>query len=752
METILVPPDAGLLSALGVGHAPVEKIRERQVLRRLDEVEHELPRWLDRLAAEAAEAVVADGVAADQVVVRRRIASLRYVGQDTSLQVEVLPTRSLAEGFARRFLALYGHRPEGRPIEVESMRVIAASAPIEIGSSPGTTDEGCFNPTEQAGEIRAYFGGVWQQVPCFERETLRPGDLLDRSRPAVVMDRHSTLIKEPGWSARVNPCGGIVLHREHEHEEAAAVLHRPGRRAAPVELELFVGRLSAIAEEMGELLRRTALSTNIKERRDFSCALLDARGQLVVNAPHIPVHLGSLGLCVRQLAEALPLGPGDVAVTNHPAFGGSHLPDVTVVTPVHHGPSDELLGYLASRAHHAEIGGVTPGSMPPGASCLAEEGVVIPPCHLVSSGKPRWDELQHRLERAAFPSRAVQDNLADIRAAVAANHLGARALRGLAESHGATSVRRFMDALQTRGERRIRRALQILPDGSYRGQASLDDGSPLSVRVTITGDAASIDLSGSAPVHPGNLNATPAIVHGVVIYVLRLLVDRPLPLNEGMMRAISLHIPTGLLNPPFEGDPAQLPAVMGGNVETSQRLTDLLLRTLKMAACSQGTMNNVVFGTQRFGYYETVGGGAGAGPGFSGESAVHSHMTNTRITDVEVLEHRYPVRLERFALRRDSGGRGRFCGGDGAIREYTFLEPVTLSILSQRRASGPCGLEGGAPGKPGSQRVIRSSGEIEELGAVDGREIGPGDRLLLETPGGGGYGEEGGRPTRASTA
>ena len=496
---------------------------------------------------------------------------------------------------------------------------------------------------------------------------------------------------------------------------------------------------------MGERLQRTAVSTNVKERLDFSCALLDPAGELVVNAPHIPVHLGALGLCVRRLRETIALDPGDVVMTNHPGFGGSHLPDVTVVTPVfERDAGGALLGYVASRAHHAEIGGIRPGSMPPGARRLIEEGVVIPPTHLVRHDGPRWDEARRLLLEAPFPTRAVEENLADLRAAVAANHRGAEALQGLAREHGAATVGRYMEALKARAEERLRAALARLPAARYEAVERLDDGAPIAARIEIHGPGAdpvvTIDFAGSAGVHPGNLNAPPAVVRSAVLYVLRLLIAEPLPLNEGILRAVEIRIPPGMLNPPFPADPAEAPAVVGGNVETSQRVVDTLLKALGLAACSQGTMNNLLFGSERFGFYETVCGGAGAGPGFHGASAVHTHMTNTRITDPEVLEHRYPVRLERFAIRHGSGGAGRWRGGDGAIRELVFLAPMSLSLLSQHRVEAPYGVDGGAPGQTGRQRLVRASGEVEDLVSIDGREVAPGDRLLLETPGGGGWG------------
>jgi 5-oxoprolinase (ATP-hydrolysing) len=530
-------------------------------------------------------------------------------------------------------------------------------------------------------------------------------------------------------------------------------------RPAAVLEELFTARFEAVAREMGELLRRTALSTNVKERLDFSCALLDPAGELVVNAPHIPVHLGALGLCVRSVAAALALAPGDVVVTNSPAFGGSHLPDVTVITPVFEaGATDpRLLGYVASRAHHAEIGGTRPGSMPPDARSLAEEGVVIPPTRLVAGGEPRWHAVRELLETAPHPTRAIDENLADLAAAVAANHRGADALRALARRHGRETVGEQMAALAGRAADRLEAALRRLERAEgrshFRAEERLDDGSPLVVSATVEDGRARISFAGSAGVHPGNLNATPAIVRSAVLYVLRLLVaahgeptregeaEAPLPLNEGLLRPVELEIPPGLLAPEFPEDPRAAPAVVGGNTETSQRVVDTLIKAFRLAACSQGTMNNLLFGTARFGYYETVCGGCGATAERHGASAVHSHMTNTRATDPEVLERRYPVRLERFEVRRGSGGAGRRRGGDGVVREIRFLAPATVSVLTQHRRERPFGVDGGTPGAPGRQVLHRASGEVVELAPVDGCEAAAGDRLVLETPGGGGWGE-----------
>lgn len=503
--------------------------------------------------------------------------------------------------------------------------------------------------------------------------------------------------------------------------------------------ELFAHRFENLVVEMGTMLQRTARSTNVKERLDFSCALLDEAGQLVVHAPHIPVHLGSLGLCVREVCRVLSMEPGDVVVTNHPAYGGSHLPDVTVITPVF-GQRSELLGYVASRAHHAEIGGTVPGSMPPNASCLAEEGIVLEPMRLIRRGEPAWESLREVLLRPPFPSRAVEDNLADLHAAVAANQHGALALAALAARHGAARVKGMMTALTNLAACHMRDVLSRRPDGRFEAIECLDDGSPLRVCVTIRAGEAVIDFAGSASTHHGSLNATPAIVRSVVLYALRLLVDEALPLNEGLLRPVDLRIPRGILSPDFGDDPRQAPAVVGGNVETSQRLVDALIRAFGLAACSQGTMNNVLFGDERFGYYETLCGGCGAGPGFDGASAVHSHMTNTRLTDPEVLEARYPVRLERHEVRRGSGGAGMYRGGDGLVRKLRFLGPMTLSVMTQHRTTAPYGMAGGEPGAPGRQWVERADGGVTRLRSIDGVRVGVGDCLVMETPGGGGWG------------
>jgi 5-oxoprolinase (ATP-hydrolysing) len=727
MERVLVPVDASLLSAHGLGAAVVERFAERQVLQPLAEVAQQVPEWLQQLGDAARAEVAAEGTTMAATVVRRRMVNLRFRGQESSLTVEATAGVSLAQAFAEAYEAVYGHRPSlERSIEVESLRVVASAPPM---ASPVSTAD-LPQKSVPSGCRRAWTGADWQDVRTYERDELALGAVVHG--PALVFEQHSATWVAQGWQLHVDHAGALAMR----HVQPAAA---PPSQAEAVRLELFTHSLENGAREMGTLLQRTALSTNVKERLDFSCALLDADGRLVVNAPHIPVHLGALGVCVRAVAATLDLAPGDTAITNDPGFGGSHLPDITLVTPIHT-DTGRLLGYAASRAHHAEIGGSRPGSMPPAATRLSEEGVIIVPQLLVAAGVPRWQDIRRLLEAGPYPSRAPEDNLADLEAALAANHRGRRHLQELAARHDADEVGRYMSALREEAARGVRAALLRLDDGRYRARARLDDGAVIAVCIEVAEDRARIDFNGSSPVHAGNLNATPAIVQSAVMYVLRLLVEKPLPLNEGFLEPLELYLPEGMLHPAFVSS-ADSPAVVGGNVETSQRIVDALLEALGCVAGSQGTMNNTLFGSDDFGYYETLCGGTGAGPGFDGADAVHSHMTNTRITDAEIMESRYPVRVERFAVRNGSGGVGRWSGGEGAVRELTFLQPVSLSVLTQQRHRGPRGGAGGGAGAPGRQRLMRLDGSVQELAAIAGAELAAGDRLVMETPGGGGWGD-----------
>ena len=732
IEEVVLPGDAGLLSALGLGHAVIERFAQREVLLPVARVADQLEGWFEDLEAEAFASLASEGVGREALDPPRRMAELRYQGQDAVLELEPPQDGDLEAEFTRQYQALFGYRPAGREVELVSLRVVARNRRDPVG--PAGVDEGDERPAPTATVVqRSFLDGGWNEVPCHWAGELEAGTVV--AGPALIQQAHSALVVPRRWRAVALGDGGLRLRVVGG---AGVTGHRERPRA--VELELMSHRFASIAREMGERLQRSAVSTNIKERGDFSCTLLDPAGRLVVNAPHIPVHLGAMGLCVRRLAAALELEPGDVVVTNHPAFGGSHLPDVTLAAPVH--LEGRLLGWVACRAHHAEIGGIRPGSVPPDARSLAEEGVVIPPTRLVAAGEERWAEVEALLSGGRYPTRMLADNLADLRAMLAAISRGRQALLTLANTVGFSHVVEHMDALRELAAGQVREALLRLPDGVHEGRQLLDGGEPLAVRVTIEGDRAVVDFEGSADVHSGNLNATPAIVHSVVMYVMRLLVEENLPLNEGLLEPVEIRIPRGsILDPPFLDDPGMCPAVVGGNVETSQRLVDTLIEALRLAGCSQGTMNNLSFGDESFGYYETVAGGSGAGEGFDGADGVHTHMTNTRITDPEVLEFRYPVRLQRFAIRRGSGGEGRWRGGDGLVREVQFLAPLELSILSQHRDSGPFGMAGGSDGAPGRQVVIRANGARQVLKGIDGCRVSTGDRLVLETPGGGGYGE-----------
>jgi 5-oxoprolinase (ATP-hydrolysing) len=555
----------------------------------------------------------------------------------------------------------------------------------------------------------------------------------------LLQDRFSTCVIPEGWTLRKGTRQTLLLEKTDDPHPG----HTGGKVASTddqdIRAALFRSRFEGLVTEMGALLRRTALSANIKERLDYSCALLDCEGRLVVNAPHVPVHLGALGVCVREVASRLELEPGDMVVTNHPAAGGSHLPDVTVIAAAFD-RQGKRIGYVASRAHHAEIGGIAPGSMPAAARNLAEEGVVILPMKWIVAGSPRHAPLELLLRESPYPSRRPEENLADLEAQAASVAHGVATLEALAIAHGGDVVREEMNGILDRSAALMSRLLQQTKQRKISKQDSLDDGTPLAVSFAVADGKLIVDFTGSGPVHPRNLNATPAIVRSVLLYVLRVWLNENVPLNEGLLEHVDIILPRGFLNPDFPDDPTQCPAVVGGNVETSQRFTDLLLSALGLCANAQGTMNNFLFGNDRFGYYETIAGGSGAGPGFHGKSGRHVHMTNTAITDPEILEHRFPVRLHRFSLRRNSGGKGQFNGGDGVIREIEFLEPMTVSLLTERRTTAPEGMNGGNSGSSGVQTRVMPEGSRQALpGAVTYHSV-ANERIIIETPGGGGWG------------
>jgi 5-oxoprolinase (ATP-hydrolysing) len=673
MKTILVPEHAGILSAVGLQEAVPEEIYETEVRLPLAKALEDWPLKLN----------------APQGKQRTQIAELRLMGQDVPIQVEFQQPSELPEAYLTAYQRLFGYPPPAsRQIELVSLRVI-----------------------------------LREPEPLTEQEPLC-GQMIDPP-PALIQDAFSTIVIEPGWQVEHVVGFGHVL-REDQALPRSLALQR----------DLVRHRFHSIVTDMGALLCRTAISTNIRERLDFSCALLDPSGQLLSSAPHIPVHLGALGVCVREVAAAVAMQPGDTIITNHPAFGGSHLPDVTLITPVHD-PRGALLGYIANRAHHAEIGGITPGSMPANATRLIQEGVVISPRHLIRAGESCFDEIAEHLTSSLYPTRNLADNLADLHAQLAANAHGAARLVELAGDQP-ESLRQIMAEILAHSASIMRQQIAHLPE-SCSAQEALDDGSVISVQLRRVQDQLIIDFTGTSSVHPQNLNATQAIVRSAVLYVMRLMLQQDLPLNEGLLEPVQIHCPTCLLNPTFSGDAARDPAVVGGNVEVSQRLVDTLIKALGLQSCSQGTMNNFLFGGSTFGYYETIAGGAGAGPGYHGASALHTHMTNTAITDPEIIEQRYPVRLHQFAIRHGSGGAGKWRGGDGVIREFEFLAPLDFSLLTQHRLEQPYGLNGAAPGSPGKQTLIRA-GQETPLPSCISLSLEPQDRILIQTPGGGGYG------------
>jgi len=755
MRHVLLPPLGGLLSAWGIGHAPLVWDGECDAGRVLLP-EGALPEQVadDFVQLEArGRAVLRQEGCTDSRVQVVYALDLRYRGTEAPLAIE-LP-RAAREGCAwrRAFEAehrrRFGYLRPQREVEVVTARVrlrddrpaLSRAQDAPRSSSSAGPSAAAAPQAAQLRRDRVWFApDGWCDAPVFARESLVPGTHFEG--PALVIEQTGTFVVEPGFAVRIAEDG--VMHAEDVGGQTSEGGGPPGRptleEADPVRLEVFGSRFMSIAEQMGAVLRNTSVSTNIKERLDYSCALFDASGGLVANAPHIPVHLGAMGATVRSVLRRFPdLVDGDVIATNDSFEGGSHLPDVTVVTPVFlaHG-AERPDFFVASRGHHADIGGRTPGSMPSDSKRLEEEGVVLEAFRVVHAGHFDEQGLRARLLAGPWPARRPEDNRADLEAMIAANRAGAGLLRAFVEEQGRRAVAVTMAQLQRAAAARVAQEIARFPDGVHRFEDRLDDGTPLCATLEVSGDRMRIDFTGTGPAVAGNLNAPRAVVEAAVLYVLRSLVDGRIPLNGGCLDPVDVVIPTGSLL-----DPPRGAAVVGGNVETSQRIVDVLLGALGVVAASQGTMNNVTFGTADFGYYETIGGGAGAGPGWDGASGVHSHMTNTRITDVEVIESRYPVRIDTFAIRNASGEAGAHRGGDGLLRRYVFSAPVTVSLLCERRTTRPYGLDGGEPGAPGCDRVERATGAVEALAGHCEVALEAGDCLRIETPGGGGYGRAG---------
>jgi 5-oxoprolinase (ATP-hydrolysing) len=746
IRTVLVPPMAGVLSALGIGLADVTAMREQSVERPLSaDVMPVIQEVAGALSATVTADLTAQHVPASQIHVTHR-ALLRYDGTDTALPVTLAAPAEMTAEFEAAYRRTYSFLMD-RPLIVEALAVEAASSRDDHGVFARVARrvaQELHDHGDGAGDgatvpVRVWDGG-WRTVPLYRREALTAGAGV--TGPAIIAEANATTVVDDGWRATVTPCGDacephrhrcghLLVERVREREDAAGV----GTEADPVLLEIFNNLFMSIAEQMGARLESTAQSVNIKERLDFSCALFDPAGNLIANAPHMPVHLGSMGASVQEVIgrRAGTMKPGDVYAVNDPYHGGTHLPDVTVITPVY--DEGRVLFYVASRGHHAEIGGLTPGSMPAHSRQVAEEGVLFDNWLLVEDGRFREQETRRLLTEAPYPSRNPETNLADLRAQIAANEKGIEEVRRMIDHFGLDVVQAYMRHVQDNAEEAVRRVIDALSDGEY--EYEMDSGATIRVKVTVdrAGRSGTIDFTGTSPVLGTNFNAPRSVATAAVLYVFRTLVADDIPLNDGCLRPLRIIVPDGtMLSPEY---PA---AVVAGNVETSQAVTGALYAALGVQAEGSGTMNNVTFGNERHQYYETVGNGSGAGDGFDGAPVVQTHMTNSRLTDPEVLEWRFPVLVDSFAIRRGSGGAGRWRGGDGAVRRLRFWEPMTVSTLSGHRRVPPYGMAGGQAGALGRNYVERADGTVVELAGADSAEVAEGDVLVIETPGGGGYG------------
>ncbi|MBL8512931.1 MAG: hydantoinase B/oxoprolinase family protein, partial [Betaproteobacteria bacterium] len=759
MTRVLIHPLAGVLSAYGMGLAEQRALRERS----LNAVLHpgalpDIDAALESLAADARAELVAQGCAASAIRISRTL-MLKYEGTESTVSVAwggIAAMRAAFEdGYRQRFSFLMGEKA----LVVEAVGVEAASMASGISPSPSAPfpkagEKRKAAPPESGAEVLAPLplageglGRGWDSrapivsvtsnrrshdCPVIQRESLVANDTIPG--PALIIDANATTVVEPEWQATVLPQGELLLSRITVKASTQAI----GTEADPVMLEVFNNLFMSIAEQMGVALANTATSVNIKERLDFSCALFDAEAHLIANAPHMPVHLGSMGESVKTIARknAGRMTPGDVYVLNDPYNGGTHLPDVTVVTPVF-GASGAIEFFVASRGHHADIGGISPGSMPPFSKSLDDEGVLIDNFKIVEGGTFREAEFRALLAAARHPARNPDQNIADLKAQIAANEKGVSELARMVREFGLEVVHAYMRHVQDNAEESVRRVVDRLQDGEFAYE--MDNGAVIrvAVRVDRPARAATIDFTGTSGELPSNFNAPRAVVTAAVLYVFRMMVDSDIPLNAGCLKPLTLVIPEGSMLSPKT--PA---ATVAGNVETSQCITDALIGAMRVMAASSGTMNNVTFGNERYQYYETVSGGSGAGPGFDGCDAVQVHMTNSRLTDPEVLELRYPVRLEEHSIRRGSGGAGRWKGGDGAVRKIRFLEPMNAAILAGHRRIPNFGTAGGEPGATGKTFIERTDGARTDLAYSDETKVNAGDVYVLETPGGGGFGRK----------
>ncbi|MFE5683890.1 hydantoinase B/oxoprolinase family protein [Streptomyces sp. NPDC056512] len=726
IRTVLVPPMAGVLSALGIGLADTTAMREQSVEAPLEpSAMPHVHKTADDLEGAARTELLAEDVPEDRIRVTRR-AQLRYDGTDTTLTVELTDPDTMRAAFEKRHRATYSFTLD-RPLVVEALSVEATglTAPPDLSALVPRSATPAASET-----VSLHTGGTWRDVPLHRRDALPPGESV--TGPAIIAESGSTTVVDDGWRAAVTDDGHLIMERAAVTESSDI-----GTAADPVLLEVFNNLFMSIAEQMGARLESTSQSVNIKERLDFSCALFDPDGSLVANAPHIPVHLGSMGTSVKEVIRrrGTRMRPGDSYAVNDPYHGGTHLPDVTVITPVFDTESERILFYVASRGHHAEIGGIAPGSMPAGSRTIEEEGILFDNWLLVEGGRFRETETLGLLTGGPYPSRNPRTNLADLRAQIAANQKGVDEVARMIDHFGLDVVQAYMKHVQDNAEEAVRRVVDALQDGEFAYET--DSGAVIRVRVTVDREqrGATVDFTGTSPQLATNFNAPYAVVNAAVLYVFRTLVDDDIPLNDGCLRPLRIVVPPGSFLAPEP--PA---AVVAGNVETSQAITGALYAALGVQAEGSGTMNNVTFGNESHQYYETVASGSGAGDGFHGAPVVQTHMTNSRLTDPEVLEWRMPVLLEEFTVRRGSGGPGRWSGGDGAVRRLRFLEPMTVSTLSQHRRVPPYGMAGGGSGALGANSVEHPDGTVDRLAGSDSADVLPGDVLVIETPGGGGYG------------
>ncbi len=730
IERVFIHPLAGVLSAYGMGLADIRALRQQAVEVPLDkELIQRLAVSLSCMENDARAELEAQRISPEHTRVLRK-AHLKYVGTDTALVVDFTDHGTMVAAFTE------AHRRQFGFVMPEKALIVEACSLEAIGETERVVDPSLeFTPLAEhpapVSTRQVRMEGRWQATKFYLRETLRLGGKIDG--PAIIVETNSTTVVEPGWLAVVTQRNHLVLTRVKPLKRTEAV----GTQADPVMLEIFNNLFMHVAEQMGVILEKTAYSINIKERLDFSCAVFDRHGYLIANAPHIPVHLGSMGESVQAVLRENRnlLAPGDVYMLNAPYRGGTHLPDITVVTPVFDELSKTLLFFVASRGHHADIGGITPGSMPPNSTHIDQEGVLFDNFKLVDKGEFREAQLLGHLTQGPYPARNPYQNVADLKAQIAANEKGVKELHNMVVHFGLDVVQAYMQHVQDNAEESVRRVLDVLKDGQFCYE--LDNGQQ--VRVSIEIDKvtrrATIDFAGTSRQSQSNFNAPLAVTSAAVLYVFRTLVDDDIPLNAGCLKPLRLVIPEGSML-----DPCYPAAVVAGNVETSQCVTDALFGALGVLAGSQGTMNNFTFGNDQYQYYETLCGGSGAGLEFDGTSAIHTHMTNSRLTDPEVLEWRFPVFVDEFSIRYGSGGRGAHRGGDGIMRKIRFREAMTASILSNNRRMAPFGLDQGENGAPGRNRVVRANGKIEILGSTATIKVQPGDTLVIETPGGGGFG------------